>query len=446
MSELARGQGIRLTLLAIVVLVGPAAAQSDDHLGRLRAVVAARPGDADARLHLATFLSWRGRRDEARREVRRVIELAPRYWDAHLLLARLDAWDGQYREATERVERLVREVPGHPGAQELLLDIAVWSGNTRESRKLLRRMMERGSSADLDYRLAVVEAQRLHYLAAYRAAAAALKLNPLHQQAVDLQRGIRLVSLDLTYELESFPVEEDSIGHGEVLVATFMPRAYLSATLQHELRYRFGTINNRLLLRGDWRPSPALQLTLVGGGAAPASVVSRATGAVQLTAGIGERHDVAAGYEYDRLPWAGDLHSLRLHAGARVTRELQLELGYLLGLVDRCDTVEALHALRVRGSWERGRWQTYLQLGVGAELDRPLVRSAATDEYDETGCPRQPGGASPLPLPDLRATEIAAGALVQITPRLALRAGYGVQLRFDGGEAHLMHLGAGFWK
>ena len=103
--------------LALLGLLAPevARSQTDRDLQQLRDRVRAQPSDLDLRLQLATKLSWRARRGEARLHALEVIRQAAHYWDAHVLVARLDAWDKNYAAARARLQTVLRAVPlsGH---------------------------------------------------------------------------------------------------------------------------------------------------------------------------------------------------------------------------------------------------------------------------------------------------------------------------------------------
>lgn len=415
-------------------------AQIAKDLSALNALVLAHPKDVDMRLRLATMLSWEGKRDLARQHVLKVIALAPKYWDAHLLLAKLDAWDGRYNEADQRIQQVLQYLPDHKPANLILLDVAIWSKQYEKAKQILAKLLAQEQSAEIYYRLAEVENLQLHSWKAYQLSKIVLRLDPLHRRARQLRQDIQLASIDLSYEFESFPLNENNLGHGELLAISLLPRAQLSATLFHELRYRYGTINNRLLLQGDWRINSRMQLSLTGGGAMPASVVSQATGALRLTTQLATYYDTAFSYTYDRLPWAGNLHSLRFTGGALLPSQIHLEATYLLGLLGHyCSDGESIHGVELRASIERPRWQAQVSYGFGTELFQLLLKPETTAASTDNPCSTTSGTWA---LQDLRAHTFALGLLINITRRLALHAGYGIQLRFNGDEAHFVSVGS----
>ncbi|MCC6748154.1 MAG: hypothetical protein IT371_10875 [Deltaproteobacteria bacterium] len=437
-----------LARLLVVTLLGAGAAaraQSDRDVAALEARLELHPEDVDLRLRLATWLSWRGERGEARRHVLRVVTQVPRYWDAQLLLARLDAWEGHYAAAKARAEQVLRAAPDSRPVLWLLLDIAIWAERPKEALRLVHGLLARERSAELYYRLALAEQQRMRGLAAYRATRRALALDPLHRGAAGLREELRLVQVDLTYELDVFPIQSDRFAHGELLSVSVLPRSFFSGVLYQELRYRFGTWNHRLLLQLDLRPLKWLTLSAVGGGAAPAEAVPRATASVQGLARLGGEYDASLRYQYDRLPWAGDLHTLRFGGGVALPRGFRAEAAYLLGMLAHCRQVDVLHALHLKGIFEHRRLRATVQYGYGSQLDRPTLRTAPTGQVDASGCPTGSAVNPEPPLLDLRSHDLGFDLYVQLVRSFGVRGGYDLQLRFNGTEAHLVHVGGRYW-
>ncbi|HEV2081055.1 MAG TPA: tetratricopeptide repeat protein [Brevundimonas sp.] len=86
---------------------------------RLRAVLAARPDDVDARLQLGLALIDLGRLDEAEAELLRVVERAPAYVDAHVALTRIARRRGDEATASTRAAEALRLAPDREDVRAL---------------------------------------------------------------------------------------------------------------------------------------------------------------------------------------------------------------------------------------------------------------------------------------------------------------------------------------
>ncbi len=88
-------------------------------VARLEQVLAARPGDVDARLNLGLALLALGRLDEAEAALGQVTARAPAYADAWLGLARVEQRRGDLAAARDHLERAEAASPGNPEAAVL---------------------------------------------------------------------------------------------------------------------------------------------------------------------------------------------------------------------------------------------------------------------------------------------------------------------------------------
>ena len=411
--------------------------------------LANHPEDVDARLRLAFHYSWKGDRKNARIEVERVLRTSPRYWDAHVLLARLDAWDRHYTRAVKRIGVLLPKLADRRPALHLLLDIYIWAHRPKLARRVATRLLKRDKTPELLYKLALIEQLDLNFLAAYRLAGEAIARARSHAGAERLRSDTKLLSVDVAYEAEIFPHLSGlyAHSHGIVTTAAIMPRSWLSFTVLDEYRWRFATHNHRLILQADWRVDRELQLSLFGGFGLPAHAVPKLTlgGAAAMPLGAG--FDGIVSYTYDKPAWGGHLHRIRFDFGAQLPLGFRVETAYIAGLVSRCGAVDPLHGVLLRTYWLSPRLEAYLQYGFGMEFDRPLVRGDQLDLFSGEGCPSAdaPVGTEPLALDELRGHTVGFQVLYRFTRRFLLRAGYNLQLRFDGSSAHMPHLACRFW-
>ncbi|MCC7386429.1 MAG: hypothetical protein IT384_31615 [Deltaproteobacteria bacterium] len=356
-----------LTARAGEVVTSSAAA---DRVARLEAEVEAHPEDTDRRFQLAQAYAWSDRRAEARVEADRVWSEAPGYLDAQVLLARLDAWEEKWPEARARLDLVLKEAPGHHDALDLLASVELWSGALTESRAHLRALLEQQKTAELWYRLAQVESERLHSWAAYRATSEALALDPLHQKAKELRANIRLAQAEIALEMESLPA--GAFGFSEITTVTALPRAFLSASIVHELRSRFSELNQRLGAQVDWRVHKDRTLSGFTAFGAPATSLPAFSIGARLTSEIWGPLDGSAQYVFDRLPDGSVLMRIGGLIGVRLARPLHAEAEYVFGL--RIDAVgsEDLHSGALRLQYEPSEsFRVLGAYGYGMELSRP---------------------------------------------------------------------------
>lgn len=410
-------------VLALVALPADSSAEDEAQRRRLEDSLAARPDDLDLMLELAHVHVRAGRRDPARALAQQVTEKAPEYWDAQVLLARLDAWDGRYAEALDRLESVLAKVPRLSDALHLKADVELWSGAFADARSTLEELVAREQSAELHYRLAQVEYERMHYWAAWEAAGRALELDPLHARARDLRAEIVLVRADLVLEVERMPLMADAWAQAEILAITLLPSAFLSLSLTHELRHRFGTWNQLLAAELGYRISRRVRVGVVGGLGAPAPVLSKSVAGGWLAVELLQPLDVRLGYRYDRIALPGDLHRMSIDAGLRLPLRFRTELGYTLALVRGVGSAAVeLHGGRAGLYFDAERFGTQFEYAVGSQVDRPVTA-----------------------LQELETHDFSLGFRYETHRWLALMAGLGLQLRrseLSQGEAFRMSLGA----
>lgn len=410
-------------VLALVALPPDARATEDEERQRLEAALTSRPEDVDLLLELAQVHARAGRRAPARALAQRVTERAPEYWDAHVLLARLDAWDGRYAEALDRLERVLAAVPRLSEALHLRADVELWSGALVDARSTLQALVEREQSAELYYRLAQVEYERMHYWASWEATGRALELDPLHARARALREEIVLVRADLLLEVERLPLLTDPWAQAEILAITLLPSAFLSFSLTHELRHRFGTWNQLLAAELGYRISRRLRVGAMGGFGAPAPVLSKSIVGGWAALELLQPLDVRLGYRYDRIALPGDLHRVSIDAGLRLPLRLRAELGYTLAHVQGVGAEAALlHGARAGLYFEADRLGAQLEYAAGSQVDRPVAALLELETHD-----------------------FNLGFRYETHRWLALMAGLGLQLRrseLTQGEALRMSLGA----
>jgi len=404
-------------LLVVSLIAGPARAdQADD----ARRALDARPADLDARVRYAIALSWRGDWEGSRREAERVLERAPRYWDAHLLLARLDGWAGQYQRARARLQLVLKQSPSRAALLQAV-DVELWDRKPAVAQGLLDGALARDVAPEVYLRRARVALLQLHPWRAYRLVRRALELDPVNRPARELRDSITLVSADLAYQAEVMVGADIEDAHSEILTVTALPRAFVYLTLLQEFYRRFGTSNHRLSLQGDWRITPTVQLTLLGGFAAPAQVIADGTASVRIAFPLLARWDAAIGYTYDHLPLPGALHRIRLDQGFLLPMAFRLEVAYVLGILAEQE-VGTLHGVQARLYWTRGRFDAYVQYAYGMELYYPT-----------------PWASQWMLFKELHSHEVGFQVMGTFG-RWTVRGGYGATLRNNSTEVHALHL------
>ncbi len=420
-------------VLALLLLAGSAHADRLEKLDALRLRVQDSPYDVDARLELATLLSWIGDREGSRRQVEAVLAEAPEYWEAVVLMARLDAWDGDYEAARRGLDSVPKDEPGLRQRQELEADIAIWSEDHSRALARIDRLLTEEKSAPLYLRLATVELQRRHHFGAYLAVKKALDLNPLHPPSRQLLSELQLVRADVVYEAEFYPTyaPADRVGQATIVSATWLPRSRFSGTLTHIYRYRFQTHNSRLLLRGDWRATKDLTVFVEGGFGLPAIVVSAATVAAGVRFPFLKIADMGARYTWDKPGWGGHLHRLRADVGVGLPGGFQAEVAYSLGLVTHCGTVDDAHSLAIGGGWRNDDVHLRGRYWWGRELDKPERNASEGGLFDDEGCGVLDGDAV-LALPEFDSHTLALSAAWTLHPRVTLTFGYDLGLRHHG--------------
>lgn len=363
-------------LVSLVQIPFAQAESSHEVLWRLQSELRRHPNDVDLQLKVAIRLSWIHKWAEARHLALKVLKRSPRYWDAHLLIARLDGWEKKCDAAQTRAEAVRRSAPDPGPALKLLADLSVWCRQPGSARQALTRLLKKGPSAKLYYRLAQVEHQVFHDLRAYLLVRKALALDPLDQRARDLARQIPLAAFTVVQELEAYPAMKPSfrLGYGSIVTATALPQAWLGFTLQETYRHRFGTDNNQLMFQVDWRHPGRFRVALIGGFGLPAHVISRATGEAILSFPLGALAEGAVTYRYDSMPWSAgiwaNLHRGRVDAGLKLGGGFRAEGAFTLGALAPPGDTKVIYATQLRLSWQRKMIRLSFQYGFGTEVER----------------------------------------------------------------------------
>ena len=402
-------------------------------IAALEREVREHPDDVDLRLRFAIALSHADRRDDARREAREVLARAPDYHDAALVLVRLDAWDHRWKQARAELDRVLAKKPDHVEARLLAVDLALWSGDTAGARRALAAVPTGAvDKVDLMYRQAqIAQAERQHReaLALARKIAA---IEPTHAGARALRDSIATVSIESATDAELYPAHyQDRYALGETLTATVYPRARWSATAAYEYRRRFSTDNHRIALRGDWRPTDRWDLL--------AFVRAGFVEVVPKLTTFGEARWNRAGwvvggrYTYDRMPWPGDLHRGQLSLGVPLPKRIRIEGDVAAGVLRGCDSTIGVWSGRIRASWENRTWSLGGGYGYGLEADRAITVS------DPCANPNRM-----LVDQDVHAGGIDASRMLRQS-RLALRLGYGFELRAGSTLVHIGTLAVRAW-
>ncbi len=402
-------------------------------LAALEREVREHPDDVDLRLRFAIALSHADRRDDARREAREVLARAPDYHDAALVLVRLDAWDHRWPQARAQLDEVLAKKPDHVEARLLAVDIALWSGDTAGARRALAAVPAGAiDKVDLMYRQAqIAQAERQHREALALARKIA-EIEPTHAGARALRDSIATLSIESATDAELYPTRyEGRYAVGETLTATVYPRARWSATAAYEYRRRFATDNHRIALRGDWRPTDRWDL-LAFVRAGFVEVVPKLTTFGEARYNLG-RWVVGGRYTYDRMPWPGDLHRVQLSLGVALPKQIRLDGDIAVGVLRGCDSTIRVWSGRVRASWENRTWALGGAYGYGLEADRAITVS------DPCANPNRM-----LVDHDVHAGGIDVGRMLRQS-RLALRLGYGLELRASSTLVHIGTLAVRAW-
>lgn len=293
----------------------------------------------------------------------------------------------------------------------------------------------------------MADLQRFHHFGAWEHVTRALALNPMYPPARQLIDDLKLVEADLIYEVELFPeyAAGDRAGHSTLLRVSWLPRSRFSGTLLHEYRHRFRTHNSRVLLRGDWRVQKQLTFFLLGGFGYPAEVVPEWTAAVGAAFPLAGMFDGGARYTWDRTPWGGHLHRLRVHAGAGLPLGFGAELAYGVGILAHCGQIDDAHSMQASGSWDHESVRVRLKYGWGLELDNPIREVGLAGLFTAEGCPKVESlGQGPLSLPELKTHVVGADVDWRFHPRVTLKLGYDVGIRTQT-TFHTTRVGVRTW-
>ncbi len=424
----------------------PSEDSDEEKIRGLAGLVSDNPYNVDVRLQLASRLSWKNRRKEARHHATEVVKQAPKYWDAHILIARIDAWDGLYARANSRIEHVLKKQPDNVEAWIVAANIGLWSRNETRARRALNRLLKLAPSADIYYKHAQVSAQRNRMREAKGWAAKALKLDPEHQPSKRLQESVRIARVDYVIELERFPIDDpdQSLGLGGTLTATLFPGEWMSYTAIYQYQRRFGTNNNRLALRADYRMTPKLTLTAmmrVG----VAEVVPQFTAFAQANYRVTKQHDVGLRYTGDKLAWPGSLHRMRFVSGVQLPF-LRLEGAYEIGVMTSCGTNRFIQGAELKGLVPVGSFVITGKFGFGMELERPPLPAFIEGRFGSDICIDDEvldefPTAQPVRLVDTRAHSASLELKWNWSKTMSFRGGYGIQRRFSGNNVHLGYLG-----
>lgn len=420
--------------LAVALALGaaalaPPAARAQPDLGAeieaLRAELAERPGDVDARLRLAFRLSWAGQAEAARSEALRVVEAAPRYWDAHVLIARVDAWQKRYADARARLAEVLAAAPELRAARLLAADVEIWARRPEAARALLAPLPD--DDPEALYRRALIARLRGNPWAVHRFAGALAASAPDDARAQRLLDDSTRLRAAGGLELEIFPdaMPADRLAYAAITGLGVFVTGDWSAGFGYEYRRRFSTDNHRVWLRSDWRASRSLGLmAFVRAGIV--EVVPAITGIAQLEWAPSPALALRGRYVYDKMPWPGHLHRADLAADVLVRGSLHAELGATGGVLAHCGERDLVGAGRGGLRWQRPRWWLRGEYAYGVELERPVLPGYLDGDAGAAFCD---GPGAFFDLVDVRAHQLAATFSWQIAPKLALRLGYAFQRR-----------------
>ncbi|MCP4603184.1 MAG: hypothetical protein GY847_22165 [Proteobacteria bacterium] len=430
------------------------------------------PDDVDVRLRLAYRLAWDKKFEEAEQQALLVIAKAPKYWDAHLLLARIAGWQKRYDEALEYLQPVLKHDPQNRAGLLLKLDILTWKEDTNAAALIVEELFSAGyKNADLYYRRAQIDRQRLRYLIAYQYAKLALELDPFHEPSKQLIRDTRLVTVYMSHEFEIFGFSNkdkevlatsadesgDRFGYGLLMTGQVWSRSRLSASVLNTFRYRYQTVNNQIGMELIYRPTSTWDLTVSGTIGVPAEVVPQKSLFFSVRKEFMPWVDTTLSYNFDVLPWPEKepafLQRPALDVGVHVHEQVRLGTTYIMGLMHYCsEPTKITHSAQFKGQWT---WRTIsltCSYGYGEEHDKSATSRVAqgqcenlSAEYDEIDYDKIMFG-----LIGIHIHSIGLQASWEMLRTFTLRGGYSLQLRMaDSNEltmpAHIMNLGGSIW-
>jgi tetratricopeptide (TPR) repeat protein len=426
---------------------------------RVSMVLAHQPKNQDAisiwrqvRLAQAYDLLKAKRDSEARQIAVQVTETIVNDWDAHLLIARVDAKEGHCDDALQRVHKVLSAQPKNREALELQADIGLWSEKPEQASTALDKLDEINNKnkadkkefADVLYRRAQLALQQGDSLKAYSLAGNALEYDPTHQAAREIRKQTHLLTTDIAGQFEVYPVKEISkkYGGGTTITATLFPRSLYSFTLLYEYIYRFASNNHRVTARTDWRVTN--ELTLMGAGRLGVVEVVPREG-LQLGADyqFNKTYGASLTYLLDAMKWPGILHRVQPMVTVNLPLDFSVDTRYTFGVLAHCGKSDLLHGVHIRTTWAPRPFEAYVQYDFGMELEQLDLPSY----YREGLCP------SDVPaderyrfkIAETRYHEIGTQLLFHIDEQTLIRAGYNLQIRFEGDLVHLTHIGIRRW-
>lgn len=434
-------------VLALGIAAPPARAEREvrrtalaAEIDALREQLRQHPRDVDIQLRLAFRLAWTDHRTEARALALEVLRRAPGYWDAHLLVARIDAWNGDHDAARARVKAVLAARPRWLEALSLAADIGLWSHHYIDAERAARAMIAIEPTADAYYRLAQIAHARMRLVDALELTGEALALDPDHAPSRRLRDDIALIRVIAGSSVDIFPIAQPEFRYGfsQSLAVSVFPRGRWSVSASYEYDHRFATDNHRIGLLADWRATDQLTLSAFAR-TGWVEVVPERTVFVSAVQELDPRFAAGVRYTYDGMKWPGQLHRFHLTSHAQVYDQLALGAELAAGALRHCGRSDFVQSVLVSGLYSRGRTSVGIRYAYGVEVERPPLPVYLEGRFGDDVCAAdvEEGVTEVI---TTRAHDVAAHAALTINRHLALRAGYGIQLRFSGEEVHMFHL------
>ena len=419
--------------------------QWDHEIQQLESRLQKYPGDLDIQLQLALRLSWKGDLDRAYQLGREVVTRAPEYRDAVLLLARIEGWRGQYDRARERLTTLLNSSADRE-TRLALADVELWSQNGEAAELVLAPLAaETDNDADLLYRLALAAMQQKRIWKARRIADRAIDLDNNHERAKRLRDEIVRLRGDLSTDYEFIDSVDPSVrqAYGITATGTGYIDSKLTVTGQYEYRFRFNTHNHRFAARSDWRFAKKwAAIGYLRTGVVEVVPTWTAQAAVEY---VPRGYAFRIQYQFDKLPWPGQLHRLRFAADVGINDNIFAIGAIDTGILKNCSDYQPARTLHAGGRYQ-GRLG-YIQgtYSYGVELERPPLPGFVEGQFGNNVC--DPAIAVQFPGLNLALvdTSVHQGALVgiwKLRKRLFVRLGYSIQIRGEAGQVHGVVIGA----
>ncbi len=338
-----------------------------------RATTIASP--RDALLARARALAEQGAYDAAGSLYRLAIEQAPADDEARAGLARTFAWSGRHEEAAVMYRDVLRRHPGDAEVRAGLIDTLLWRSLWTSARAEIDEGLARTPNAEpLLARRARLLAWSGDPSAARAAARQGLEIDPNDSSLRELDDRNFVGEARVVARNDFFPPGWNDTRALDVFVRHTLGRLTLAFHSEQSERLITGgtSYNASYSLTGAYSFAPGFGASLEVGVGAPAPVIPRWFGRLEVGAPIGQKAFLAASYALWGYDAGQTLHLAAPTLAIQARDDLRFELRYWLAVAafPALDP-RVVHSAMLRGSWRMvPRLDLGFEYGYGSQIDR----------------------------------------------------------------------------